>query len=287
MELSEPVSGYEPVPMVGSRDVLWSHRCSWVDLLVPVELASGRGGLDLGEGWQERWSVTWRVEGEEVSSPLDRTLRGTLAGLEPMRGFTWRRAQRHRPGLPYMVSTGRLHGSESLEEAKLLLALDFDAQVTEIVSQPLRICFTCAAGERDHTPDYLVRTRSGVWLIDVRPAALIKDTDRESFAAAAEMARACGWGFAVAAGWLPHVMVTLDWFSSQRRPKRDPLGVEPGLLAQVDLGTRTFGELAASSDYEPVARAQLLHLLWHRRLGLNLHEPLGDGCVIASGEVRG
>ncbi|MGW9213270.1 TnsA-like heteromeric transposase endonuclease subunit [Embleya sp. NPDC055664] len=286
MELSESLSSYEPVPVTGSSDVLWSHRCSWVDLLIPVELASGRGGLELGEGWQERWSVTWRVDGEEVSSPLGRVLQGTLAGLEPMRRFTWRRAQRHRPGLPYMVSTGRLHGSESLEESKLLLALDFDAQVTEIVSQPLRISFTCAAGERDHTPDYLVRTRSGVWLIDVRPAALIKATDRESFAAAAEMARAYGWGFAVAAGWLPHVMVTLEWFSSQRRPKKDPLGVEPGLLEQVGLGARTFGELAASSAFEPVARAQLLHLLWHRRLGTNLHEPLGDGSVITSGEVR-
>ncbi|MFJ9032052.1 hypothetical protein ACIRQP_26720 [Streptomyces sp. NPDC102274] len=116
---------------------------------------------------------------------------------------------------------------------------------------------------------------------------MIKDRDRESFAAAAEMARACGWGFAVAAGWLPHVTVTLDWFSSQRRPKRDPLGVEPGLLAQVDSGVCTFGELAASSAFEPVARAQLLHLLWHRRLGLNLHEPLGDGSVIASGGVEG
>ncbi|MFJ9032053.1 hypothetical protein ACIRQP_26725 [Streptomyces sp. NPDC102274] len=127
-----------------------------------MELASGRDGLDLGEGWQGRWSVTWRAGGGEVSSPLDRVLRGALAGLEPMRGFTWRRAQRHRPGLPFLASTGRLHASESLEEARLLLALDFDAQVTEIVSQPLRIRFTCAGGERDHTPDYLVRTRSGV-----------------------------------------------------------------------------------------------------------------------------
>ena len=230
--------------------------------------------------------MTWRTNGEEVTSPLDRILRGTLAGLEPMRGFTWRRAQRHRPGLPFVLSTGRLHGSESLEEARLLLALDFDAQVTEIVSQPLRIRFTCTDREREHTPDYLVRTRSGVWLIDVRPAALIKDKDRESFAAAAEMAKACGWGFAVAAGWLPHVMVTLDWFSSQRRPKTDPLKVEPGLLAQAAAGVRTFGELAASSAFEPVARAQLLHLLWHRRLGLNLHEPLGDGSLVTLGEVK-
>src|SRR5436189_5787906 len=42
----------------------------------------------------------------------------------------------------------------------------------------------------------------------------------------------------------------------------------------------TFGELAASSAYEPVARAQLLHLLWYRRLGVDLAEPLADRSVV-------
>jgi hypothetical protein len=53
-------------------------------------------------------------------------------------------------------------------------------------------------------------------------------------------------------------------------------------------GGLTFGELAASSPYEPVARAQLLHLLWHRRLGVNLSQPLGDGSAVrvAAGVLR-
>ncbi|OLZ51563.1 hypothetical protein BS330_27185 [Amycolatopsis keratiniphila subsp. nogabecina] len=37
-----------------------------------------------------------------------------LAGCEPVRRFSWRRGQRHRLGLQYLVSTGRLHGFESL-----------------------------------------------------------------------------------------------------------------------------------------------------------------------------
>ena len=73
-----------------------------------------------------------------------------------------------------------------------------------------------------------------------------------------------------------------DVFSSRRRPLSDPLGVEPGLLAGAAAG-RSFGELAASSAYPPVARAHLLHLLWHRRLGLDLLEPLGDRSVIVEG----
>lgn len=266
-------------------DDMWSHRCSWTDLLAQVDVSDGRVGLDMTEGWPSRWSVTWRTASEEVSRPVDELAREGLRGLAPMRAFTWRREQRHRPGLPFMQSTGRLHGAESIEESHLLLALDFAGEAVEIVSQPFKLFFKGAAGKRVHTPDYLIRTRAGVWLIDVRPVELIEDKDRESFAAAAELARFCGWGFAVAAGWQRHTMITLDWFSSRRRPMADPLKVEPGLLAEVAEGGRTFGELAASSSFPPVARAQLLHLLWHRRLGMNLREPLRDGSLIVSGEV--
>jgi hypothetical protein len=266
------------------RPALWSHRCRWDALLAPVSLADGRSGLDLGPGWRQRWSVTWRLDGEEVSYPVGELARAVLAGLGPMRWFSWRRDQRHRPGLEYLVSTGRLHGFESLQEAQLLLALDFAGEVIEVLPQPLRLAFGTMDGQRDHTPDFLVLTRTGVWLIDVRPAELIEKKDRESFAAAAELARACDWHFAVAAGWRGHVQTTLDWLSSRRRPLSDPLGVEPGLLAGAAEG-RTFGELAVSSAYPPVARAHLLHLLWHRRLGLDLMEPLGDRSVIVSSEV--
>lgn len=40
-----------------------------------------------------------------------------------------------------MVSTGRLHGFESLEEQSLLLALDFARAVDEIVPQPFLLRF--------------------------------------------------------------------------------------------------------------------------------------------------
>jgi hypothetical protein len=57
-------------------------------------------------------------------------------------------AQRHRPGLQFMVSTGRHHGFESLEEARVLLALDFAGDVTDVVSQPLKLRFGTSA---EHT----------------------------------------------------------------------------------------------------------------------------------------
>jgi hypothetical protein len=45
-----------------------------------------------------------------------------------------------------------------------------------------------------------------------------------------------------------------------------------------------LGELAAEQTYWPVARAQLLHLLWHRRLGLDLAQPLTDRSQVVLAE---
>ncbi|MEU7734782.1 hypothetical protein AB0B51_16915 [Streptomyces griseus] len=131
--------------------------------------------------------------------------RTPIADGTPMRWFSWRRAQRHRPGLQFLVSTGRHHGAESLEEARLLLALDFAADLIDVLSQPMRLRFDTVSGRRGHIPDFLAVTRAGVWLIDVRPRTLIEAKDLEAFAAAAEAALACGWHYVVVAGWKDHV----------------------------------------------------------------------------------
>ena len=146
-----------------------------------------------------------------------------LAGGDPIRAFSWRRGQRHRPGLEYLVSTGRHHGFESLEEARTLLVLDFAGDLADVVSQPLRLRFGAGGKWREHTPDFLAVTRSGAWLIDVRPGHLIKEPDAESFAASAELALACGWRYTVVGRWRDNVLTAVDAMSSQRRPLSDPL----------------------------------------------------------------
>lgn len=196
-----------------------------------------------------------------------------------MRWFSWQRAQRHRPGLQFLVSTGRHHGAESLEEARLLLALDFAADLVDVVSQPMRLRFDTATGRRGHIPDFLAVTRTGVWLIDVRPRALIAPEDVEAFAAAAEVALVCGWHYTVAAGWKEHVGAAVDVFSPQRRALSDPLELRPALLAAAQDGG-TFGDLADAAPFPPLARAQLLHLLWRRQLGVDLGQPFGDRTVV-------
>jgi hypothetical protein len=206
------------------------------------------------------------------------------AGCEPVRRFGWRRGQRHRPGLQFLVSTGRHHGFESLEEARLLLALDFAGDLVDVLAQPLRLRYVTGSGPREHVPDFLAFTRSGRWLIDVRPAARVGRDDLVAFAATAEVALALGWRYAVVTGWRSPVMSTLDALSAQRRPLTDRLGMVAQFGAALAAGPQPFAAIAEATSAAPVARAFLLHLLWHRRLGMDMSLPLGDATLVRPAE---
>jgi hypothetical protein len=107
-----------------------------------------RRDLVLAAGWSGRWVTTWKVAGREVICPVAGMGGFPVSGCGPVRHFTWRTGQGHRPGLQSMTGTGRLHGFESHAEQRLLLALDF-LGVHEVVSQPHRMRFESAAGPRD------------------------------------------------------------------------------------------------------------------------------------------
>ena len=245
-----------------------------------------RRALVLTAGWSGRWVTTWKVAGREVTCPAAGMGGFPVPGCGPVRHFTWRTHQGHRPGLQSMTATGRLHGFESHAEQRLLLALDF-LGAREVVSQPHRMRFESAAGPREHTPDFLAVTGEGTWLLDVRPADRIEAADRVKFAASAEAALACGWQYGVVGGWQPHVMTTLDTLSAQRRPLSDPLGLTEVLLAAVTDGPVRFADLVAAACYPAVARAFAIHLIWHRVLAIDLAEPFGDSSLVWRGAARG
>jgi len=201
-------------------------------------------------------------------------------GSEPVRRFTWRARQRHRPGLQFLVSTGRHHGFESLAEQRLLLALDFAGELVDVLAQPFRLRFATMTGWREHIPDFLAVTRGGRWLLDVRPRERIGADALVAFAAADEAALASGWRYGVVTGWRPHVLSTLDTLSSQRRELDDRLGLQTELIAISKAGPCCFGELVAATSLPAVARAHALHLLWHRRLGVDLAQPLTDRSLV-------
>jgi hypothetical protein len=260
-----------------------SDRCGLDELFVSFETGDAeRARLALGPGWTRQWTATWQIPGGDEVSLVRDLGSAPVAGCEPVRRFSWGRRQRHRPGLEFMVWTGRVHGFESLEEQSLLLALDFTGMAEEILPQPFTLRFGIPGGEfREHVPDFLAVAGDGSrWLFDVRPARLVKEDDATCFAAAAEAALEAGWRYSVVAGWCPNVRAGVDALSAQRRDLQDRLGLQERLLDAVSAGSAAFGDLVAATPLPAVARAHALHLLWHRRLGTDLSRPLGDASPV-------
>lgn len=266
--------------MAGSRPV-WSHTCTLDDLLTPCTVdAAAAGHLDTGPGWAGRWTVRWKTAGADVICPVQELGGAPALASVPVRGFTWRAGQRHRPGLQFLMATGRMHGFESLAERRLLVAVDFAGDAEEVLSQPFTLRFTTMDGAEDHTPDFLVLLPGTAVLIDVRPVHLIKAKDMVKFAAARQAAAAAGWSYTVVAGWRRQVLSGVDALSARRRSMADRLGLQRELLELAGERPRRFGELAEATSLPAVARAHALHLLWHRRLAVDLARPLGDGAWI-------
>jgi TnsA-like endonuclease N terminal len=259
-----------------------SHLSRLGDLAVELPLGPADGArLRLGPGWAKRWTMRLATAAGEMTAPVADLSEspGPLTAAVPVRRFTWARRQRHRPGLQYLVCTGRHHGFESLAEQRLLLVLDF-LGVTDVVSQPLELRLTTVDGWARHVPDFLVVARDGAWLVDVRPADRAGDDDRLRFAAAAEVAVTMGWRYVVVTGWRPQVVGVLDAVSAQRRPLPDPLGVRSELLQTAAAGPVEFATLTEAASWPVVARAHALHLIWHRQLAIDLAAPLGEHTLV-------
>lgn len=135
-------------------------------------------------------------------------------------------------------------------------------------------------GRDSHIPDFLALTPGAAWLLDVRPGERMKEEDEVRFAAAARAAAAVGWRYAVVMGWHRQVMTGLDALSARRRPMADRLGLQRQVLEVLGRQPRMFGDLVEQTAVPAVARAQAVHLLWHRRMAMDLAQPFGDATWI-------
>ncbi|WP_424217763.1 TnsA-like heteromeric transposase endonuclease subunit (plasmid) [Streptomyces sp. BI20] len=253
----------------------WSHRVVLGDLVargVPSAEVEGEVAAESLRGWSLRWSVGRA----DVLFPVGDLAFGPPDGAVPVRRFSWRPGQRHRPGLGYSVSTGRMHGFESLAERRTLLVLDFLGGVGEVSSQPFVLRFTVGGRRMEHVPDLVVLGEGGVRVVDVRPGARGDRTDAVKFAATARVAAAAGWSYELVAGWRPGPAKVIETLAARRRTLRDPLALQARLLETVAREPARLGRLVAGTGVPAVARVHLLYLLWHRRLAVDLHHPLDD-----------
>jgi hypothetical protein len=271
------------VPDSADSGPIWSHSCAIDELFSPYCVPSAAvERLSGDQHWPRTWTTEWKAGTTKSIVPV-RDLGNAPALLSvPVRRFSWRAGQRHRPGLEYMVSTGRQHGFESLAERRLLLALDFIGIVEEVLSQPFRLRFDRVDGKDAHIPDFLALMPGSAWLLDVRPAGRIEKEDEVRFAAAARAAATAGWRYAVVTGWRRQVMTGLDALSARRRPMTDRLGLQAQLLDAIGQQPQLFGDLVEQTAVPAVARTHAVHLLWHRRLAMDLAQPFGDASWIYS-----
>lgn len=109
---------------VTPKALIRSDACGLLELACAYDDSPFRDRLRLGDGWTRRWRGTWLVGEGKVAWPVRDMAGVPVLSSRPVRGFTWRARQGHRPGLQFMVPTGRHHGFESLEEQRLLLVLD-------------------------------------------------------------------------------------------------------------------------------------------------------------------
>jgi len=255
-----------------------SSTAAWDDLVTLDSTAREREFLPPQTTASVRaMTVTTRQGDQAVTVSATDRGDGLFDSADPWRHMSWRTTQRNRPGLEYLVSTGRHHAYESQQERRLLQILDFDGRVVDALSQPLLLRFHDGLRRREHTPDLLAKTDDGqTLLLNVKPPTRMDDVHRTAFAACDRLAQARGWRHEVVTGWVEPARSTVDALSARRRPQQDTFALVPEIEAALAAGPLPFGELVARTRVPAVARAVAIGMLWRRRLSIDFAVPLGD-----------
>ncbi|CAL9517860.1 hypothetical protein SUDANB145_03754 [Streptomyces sp. enrichment culture] len=121
-----------------------------------------------------------------------------LSQASTWRTFRWYSGQRHYSGT-YWSATVRDHViyESRLELARLLLA-DFVPSVRHIVAQPFLLKARVQGTVRKHIPDYLLLTRAGPLVVDVKPSRRLENPEVSfTFAWERQVVQDRGWGYQV------------------------------------------------------------------------------------------
>jgi len=226
--------------------------------------------------------------GRVCEGPLERVADEDLFGGVPVRQFRWFKGRRYYSGWYWSATTGGLVAYESrLELARILLA-DFDSEVVAIAAQPFLLSGFDGGRLRNHVPDLLLRSGSGlVTVVDVKPVHRLGDPEVQAvFGWTERTVAARGWDFEVWSGAEAVLVENVRFLAGYRRPYT----VETALLPLAVDAARccdTIGGLEyalRSAAVAVIARAVILHLLWTGVLVTDLSTPLSASSRIWIGE---
>lgn len=203
-----------------------------------------------------------------------------LERTTPIREFFSWPGKRNYEGM-YWSSTNRAHVEfESLLEREYLLAADNASDIVAIAAQPLALLWPRATrGNRDHVPDFFVRLASGDGrLIDVRcPKAAEKYAEQSKLTR--KVCDEIGWEYEVFTGLQCELAHNLRWLAGYRQDRNAPPAVVQESIKHcfatpVPLGVGLGLASARTGRSVELTTANVLHLIWRRKLSADLTRPL-------------
>lgn len=218
-----------------------------------------------------------RIRNEAVSADLASLVAERAA---PIRQFFAWPGKRNYEGL-WWSSTVRAHVLfESLLEREYLLAADFDPRIVGISAQPLALLWPKGTtGQKNHVPDFFVRLSNGDGrLVDVRRPDRVDDSAVQ-FGMTRQACAEIGWEYEIFTGLAPVEQQNLRWLCGYRQDRCSPPDVTAtaitGCFADplpLRLGVHRIARSTGNS--KDIVLANVLHLLWQRRLSADLRVPL-------------
>jgi hypothetical protein len=223
----------------------------------------------------ESATVFYRPETSSGKACVAATAAGAIAFdcTAPYRGVRTFRGQRNYCGFWWFARTKRHVTFESWCERDHLIALDFDPSVCAVAEQPFTMRFAAVeGGQREHTPDFFVRSVSGASIVmDVRPQDLIDPTDREKFDVTAELCRIHGWEYRQVGEPRNPWIANVRWLAGYRHERACTESIAEIVRAiGADSGPRTIGDVADAAG-EPIAvLPTIFNLMWTHELQADL-----------------
>ena len=211
----------------------------------------------------ESVELSWFDEtGAESRGPLAGSWSAAFERAASARAFGSFKGQRSFQGSWWFATTGVHVGFESWLERDVLMALDFDADVVAVSSQPFWLSWSTAGRARRHAPDFFARRADGsARVIDVRADDRIDEHDAEVFAATAEACASVGWDYERLGRLDPVWAANLRWLAGYRHRRCCTPSLADRLVECLLVPVR-LGELAAMAGNRLAVLPTLYHLLW-------------------------
>ncbi len=213
--------------------------------------------------------------------PLSTVWTARFESLPPVRKVRTYDGQRSVTRDYWSTTMRRALVCESRLERDHAMLMDFDSQVTGLVSQPFRLFWPTRRGRLGHVPDFFARRADGVGVVvDVRPEDQIEAADAEAFAATERACELAGWSFRRVGVISPVLLANVRWLRGYGHPRCWRQETAGRLLEVFAEPRALFAGAEAAGDRIAVLPV-LYHLLWRGMLATDVEsQVLGPDCMV-------